>query len=417
MNKQTDNINPHNLEAEQQILGAILIENNLIRKIDIGIEDFYAQKHKQIFQAMIQLDMDGLPIDMISLKEKGIDDLSFLSSLAMNIVTTANIDYHSKIVKEDANKRKLRTVCLKALSDIPEQTIDTVLGEMRGGISSLVKGRGSNIISCREIALELNEFIERRAKNQHSLSGVPSGFSDLDELTDGFQGGEQIIIAARPGVGKSSLAMACAENAGVPVGVISIEMGGHQLGIRTLSSLSQVELWRLRKGILSDLNWAQVRSGLVSLSELPIYFSFSSKTTIEIERTITQMLEAFDCRMIIVDYLQLTKGSEPKKREQEVAEVSRTLKLEAVANNIPIISLSQLNRQVEQRENKRPILSDLRESGAIEQDADVVIFLYREKPDSPVMEVNIAKGRNCGLGSLKLYFNADTMTFRPYQDI
>jgi replicative DNA helicase len=412
-----DNINPYNLEAEQQILGAILIENNLIRKTNISIEDFYAQKHKQIYEAMIKLDIDGLPIDIISLKEKGIEDISYISSLASNMATTANISYHADLVKEDSKRRKLRTICLKTLNDINEESIDTLLSNLRNGVSALVKGRGSKIVSSREIALELSEFIERRARNKNILSGISSGFKDLDDLTDGFQNGEQIIIAARPGVGKSAIALACAENAGIPVGVISIEMGGHQLGIRTLATLSGIELWRLRKGILSDMHWSQITDGLVRLSELPIYFSFSSKTTIEIERTITQMIESYTCKMIIVDYLQLTKGAESKKREQEIAEVSRTLKLAAVANNIPIIALSQLNREVEKRENKRPMLSDLRESGAIEQDADVVIFLYREKQDSTVIELNIAKGRNCGLGTLKLYFNSDTMTFRSYQDV
>lgn len=408
-----DNVNPHNLEAEEQILGAILLENNLIRKIPVTIEDFYAQKHKDIFKAMLKLDTEGLPIDVISLQKEGQEDIGYISQLTANTPTTANINYHADIIREDSNKRKLRQICLQTLQNINDESVDSILANIRYGVKSLAKRRSSRVTSAFDIAKDLNDFIERRTKNKHDLSGIPSGFINLDNLTDGFQPGELTILAARPGQGKSALAMSFAENAGVPVGIISIEMGSHQLGIRTLSKLSGIELWKLRKGIFQDIQWPNVRDALSQMSQLPLYFAFSSKTTQEIERTITQMIEAYDCKMVIIDYLQLTKSTESKKREQEVAEVSRLLKILAVQYNIPIIALSQLNRQVESRENKRPILSDLRESGAIEQDADVVIFLFRDRSDTDGMvELSIAKGRNCGLGKVKLYFSGDTMTFR-----
>lgn len=407
-----NNVNPHNLEAEEQILGAILLENIFIRKIPITIEDFYAQKHKDIFKAMLQLDAEGLPLDIVSLQEAGQKDIGYLSRLAANTPTSANINYHSDLVREAANKRKLRQICFQTLQRINEESVDSILANIRNGITDLIKRRGSKVTSAFEIAKDLDEFIERRTKNKHDLSGVPSGFTELDNLTDGFQPGELTILAARPGQGKSALAMSFAENAGVPVGIISLEMGAHQLGIRTLSKLSGVELWRLRKGILSDIHWPSVRDALSQMSQLPLYFAFSSKNTQEIERTITHMVEVCDCKLIIVDYLQLTKSTESKKREQEVAEVSRLLKILASQYSIPVIALSQLNREVEKRENKRPILSDLRESGAIEQDADVVMFLYREKADTDgLIELSIGKGRNCGLGKVKLYFSGDTMTF------
>ena len=421
----TDNINPHNLEAEKQVLGSIILDNKAIKRLDITTDDFYAQKHKDIYKAMLALDADGLPIEMISLKEKGIEDIGYIYQIANEIVTTANIYYHADLIRESSIKRKIRLMCLKALSSLNTESVDDILSQLRANSMQLVKGRGPKIVSTRDIAVELNKFIERRSQNRNELSGITSGFLELDKLTDGFQPGEQIVIAARPGMGKSALAMAIAENCKVPVGFISIEMGPHQLGIRSLSTLSGVELWRLRKGILADFHWPYITEGLSELSQLPIYFSFSSRTTTEIERTITQMIESFDCRMIVVDYLQLTKGTDSKKRELEIAEVSRTLKLAAMSNNIPVIALSQLNREVEKRENKKPMLSDLRESGAIEQDADLVIFLSRVKDDefkldeesnAYVLELDIAKGRNCGLGSLKLKFNGDVMKFEPYKE-
>ncbi len=409
-------INPHNPDAEQQILGAILCDNIVIRKVNLTPEDFYSQKHRSIFKSMLELDADGMPIEFVSLQKKG-QDIGYISQLMSNTVTTANINYHADIVKEDSNKRKVRAVCLQALNDLNDESVDTVLANMRNELSGLVKGRACKLISAADIAKELDNFVDRRSKNRNELSGIPSGFRDLDNLTDGFQGGDLIIIAARPGQGKSALAIALAENASVPVGIISIEMGAHQLGIRTLAQLSGVELWRLRKGILGNDHWPSLTKALSRFAQLPLYFSFSSKNTIEIERTITAMVEAYDSKMIILDYLQLTKSNESKKREQEVAEVSRLLKIMAQSYNIPIIAVSQLNREVEKRENKRPILSDLRESGAIEQDADIVIFLYRERQDADgTVELNIAKGRNIGCGTVKLHFYGDTMSFVSHSD-
>jgi replicative DNA helicase len=406
-----DNLNPHNLDAEEQILGAIMIDNSLIRKVNVTISDFYAERYRKLYRSMLELSADGLPIDFVSLKEKG-HDPSLINRSLDTVVTTANIHYHADIVRECSNRRKLRAACLSALNEINEESIDTIVSNLRNRMSGIVKGRGCKLVSAHEIAKEINEFLERRAENKNELSGIPSGFSELDKLTDGWQGGVLIILAARPGQGKSAFAMTLAQNADVPVGIISIEMGKHQLGIRTLATLSGIELWKLRKGLLNNGDWPHLTEAFQRFAQLPLYFSFSSKNTIEIERTITEMIEVNACEMIILDYLQLTKSNESKKREQEVAEISRLLKTTAQTHNIPIIALSQLNREVEKRENKRPMLSDLRESGAIEQDADVVIFLYREKMDADgIVELIIGKGRNIGGGTIKLNFHGDTMTF------
>lgn len=413
----SENINLGNIAAEREVIGTVVLENNLLRKLNLSTGDFYSRKHRDIYKAMLDLDTDGRPIDLVTLSEKLIpDNISYLSQVTSGMITTANLLYHADIIKECANKRSFKDILQNLLNNLDEP-LDDLLIDLRNNITELIKGRGGELISMSSITKELELFLERRSKNQDLLSGIRSGFRDLDILTDGFQRGDLAIIAGRPGSGKSALAMAVAQNAGVPVGVISIEMGAHQIGIRTLASFSGIELWRLRKGILSYEHWGDLNSSLSKMAALPIYFSFSSKNTTEIQRTITGMVESYKCELIIIDYLQLTKGTDFKSREREVAEISRLLKVEAQSNNIPIIAVSQLNREVERRENKRPILSDLRESGAIEQDADIVIFLYREKMHSDeIVEVIIAKGRNIGLGTVKLHFSGDTMTFRDLKE-
>lgn len=406
-----EKIAPHSLEAEEQILGSLILDANLIHSIALNEDDFYSLKHRTLFKSIVQLIADRVPVEFISLRERG-QDPRFISTLVNSVVSTANVQYHTDLVKEYANRRKIRVACMQALQDIQAESVDMVMAGLRNSLSNIARDRGKTIVTSRELAVEVGQFLDRRAENRDALSGVPSGFNMLDRLTDGWQGGDLIIVAARPGQGKSALAMIFSENALVPVGIISIEMGAHQLGIRTLATLSQVDLWRLRKGVLDKNNWADVGRGLSKFAELPLYFSFLAKNSTEIERTITQMVQAYECKMIVVDYLQLTKGTHGKKREEEVAEISRLLKIMAQTHNIPIIAISQLNREVEKRENRRPILSDLRESGAIEQDADIVIFLYKEgKEGEDVLNVDIAKGRNIGLGRIRLHFNGDTMTF------
>jgi replicative DNA helicase len=410
-----ENAPPHNQEAEQQILGAVIIDNSVVRRLNITPEDFYAQKHADIYRAMLKLDSDGMPIDVVTLKDQG-QDAFYLGNIAMSLPTAANALFHADIVREDSNKRRLLRLCHETIVGMGEP-IDVLVSNIRAILPNIVRGRGGSVVTAAQMAKNLSDFLERRSRDRSTLSGVGSGFAEVDSLTDGWQGGDLIILAARPGMGKSALAMVCAENAKVPVGVISIEMGEHQIGIRTVSKLSNVELWKLRKGLFLDENWHSINAALAKIAMLPIYFSFTSKNVVEIERMITQMVETYSCKMVIIDYLQLTRGSDHRKREQEVAEVSRLLKCLAQSFNIPIMAVSQLNREVEKRENKRPMLSDLRESGAIEQDADVVMFLYRDtaKTAGPV-EIIFAKGRNIGLGTVKLWFDGDKMTFRDYRE-
>jgi len=412
------NINPHNIEAEQEVLGSIILENNLIRKINLSLNDFYSAKHREIFEAMTKLDIEGTPIDISTLKSRGINDVNYLSTMAFIVVSPVNAVYNADIVREDANKRKIGIICRNAMENLQTDSVDDTLSKIRGALTLIAKTRGGSIVNTTEIAKEMAEFVDRRINNKDTLSGIPTGFMDLDELTDGFQGGDLILMAARPASGKSALAMEFAENAGVPVGVISIEMGQHQIGIRHISKLSGVTLFNIRKGYLHhEGRIDKVLNACARLAELPIYYSFSSRKIIEMERAITQMIEVYGCKEIIVDYLQLAKGNEAKKREQEVSEISKFLKSMAMIHNVPVIAISALNREVEKREGKRPLLADLRESGALEYDADVVIFLHKASQENNcVVEAIVAKGRNIALGTVKLWFNGDTMTFRNFSE-
>ncbi len=409
------------LDAEIWVLGSIFTDNGVINDINLLPEDFYKPVHQEIFKAMRELSGEGKPIDIVSLddrlKQKHTEEIS---SIASAVFTAANVNYHARIVKEAALLRTVQKTCLQTLRAIQEgeiETSDMAVSAIHEVTGKVVNGQGGVITSMSQVAKETLDYVERRYENQNSISGIPSGFKDLDKITDGFQGADLITLAARPGMGKSAFAMAIAQNAssqGFPIGVVSIEMNKHQIGIRTMASLSQVEMWRLRKGILDKEGFNSVINAVSLMANLPIYFSFSSWSIEDMRKVITQMVRLQGVKMVIVDYLQLIRNPERKNREREIGEISTTLKCLAKTFNIPIIALAQLNRQVEQRENKRPKLSDLRDSGQIEQDSDAVIFLYRENVSEHkgVVEVIFEKGRNIGLGKVMLNFNGDLMTFR-----
>lgn len=409
-----------NLEAERWVLGAIIVDNEAIGRIDLTPEDFYKPVHQEIFKAMGELSGEDKPIDIVSLddrlKRKYAEEIT---SIASEVFMAANIKYHVQIVREASLLRTVQKTCLQTLQAIQEgeiETADMAVTAIQEVIGKVIKGQGGIITSMSQVAKETLAYIERRFEDRESISGVPSGFKDVDMITDGFQQGDLIILAARPSMGKTALAMAIAQNAatdGYPIGVISLEMGKHQIGIRAMASLSQVEMYKLRKGILDREGFNSVMNAASKLSGLPIYFSFSSWEIGDIRKVVTQMVQLKDIKMVIVDYLQLARNPEQKKREREIGEISTTLKYLAKTFNIPVMALAQLNRQVEQREDKRPKLSDLRDSGQIEQDADVVMFLYRENVSSHkgVVEVSFAKGRNIGLGKIELDFNGDFMIF------
>ena len=423
VNREDMFIPPQNIEAEQSVIGAILVDGDSFKKAHwhVKVEDFYKDAHRKIFSAIETVVKNNDPIDLISvseiLKQKGETDSiggdRYLSGLASQIPTAANIEFHAKIVAEKSSLRKLAKICREIVADVNNLELDELLARLKNGTVEIAKGRGGAIVEMKTITKEIFEFLERRVDNRHSISGISTGSAELDELTDGLQNGDVIIIAGRPGSGKSARAMQILQgNAlkNIPGGFISLEMGKHQLGIRTISAISEVELRKLRKGFISNDAWHSLTSAAAKMVEMPLYFSFDARKTEDIEKVATQMIETKGVKIIAVDYLQLISSVEHKKREQEVAEISRLMKTIAQRHNIPVIAIAQLNRAVE-HENRRPRLSDLRESGAIEQDADVIIFLHRDSKNKNIIEVIIGKGRNIDTGFCRQHFDGDRMTF------
>jgi replicative DNA helicase len=414
-------IPPQNLDMEQAILGAILMDGKALKRVkDLLPADFYRSAHGAIFAAMLQVDRRGEPVDLLSvnaeLRKQGeldaVGGSQFLTALVSQTFTAANIEFHARAVKETSLKRALVTACQEIQRDINDQSLDESLSTLRQKTQGLTVGRGGKIVSYRELAKMTYEFIEHRFENQDTLSGIPSGFTGIDDLTDGWQNSDLIILGARPGQGKSAISQAFCENAGVPAGIIQIEMGEIQTGIRAVSRESAVELWKLRKGLLNKSEWNRLTEAAARLVEKAVYLDFSTRKLSDIERTFTAMVENHGVHFIVVDYLQLVDADQKdRSREQEVAATSKLLKHLAKQYKIPVMALAQLNREIEKRTNKKPTLSDLKESGQIEQDADMVIFLYQDDKRPNVAVLDFAKGRNIGLGAVHLYFDKDHMTF------
>ena len=407
---------PHNLKAEEAMLGAILLDNTVLRKCGLCVDDFHSPLHQMFYATFLNLQEDLRPIDPVVLSECfSPEDSNRLLTFMSDAITAANFTYYEELIKELSVKRKLQRMAIDLAKMAHENSVDEIVSWVRSTMGNLVATRGTDLVHVADIAKELVEYVKRRRSSRGTLSGVPSGFRDIDGLTDGFQPGDLIIIAGRPGSGKSALAFSIAQEAAKkknPVGIISLEMGRHAIGIRSLASMSQVSMWSIRKGIVSDSLLADIYSGAKDLSQLPIWFSFSALDGRAIEKTITSMVEEKGCKLIVVDYLQLVKNRSSHSREREVAEVSNALKRMTGLCNTPIILLSQLNRNPE-KEKRKPILADLRESGAIEQDADVIIFLHPGEVEG-TLECIFAKGRNIGIGNATLNWNKDTMTFSDY---
>lgn len=401
------------LEAEMALLGAIIMDESIIRHVELTPEDFYRSAHGNIYRAMLVLQVDGIPVDFASVASKlPTDEKSILLSAANETVTTANFRSHAEIIRESALKRRIRQVCQSVINGVNEASIDESLTKLQLLSGIVTKNRGGAVVTMQEIVKDLVEFVDRRYKHRHEMSGIASGLKDLDALTDGFQNGDMILLAGRPGQGKSCLMMSIAQNAsqqGYPVGIISLEMGPHQLGIRTMASMSGIELWKIRKGILKREEFDNLTASAGPMSELPIYFSFLARTSLDIEKVSTQMIDR-GCKMIMLDYIQLAKGADHRSREREVAEVSICLKTIAQRHNIPVLAIAQLNREVEKREQKKPLLADLRDSGALEQDADVIMFLYPSQQEGNV-SLSVSKGRNIGTGEIELLWQKDIMKF------
>jgi len=425
-----DRIPPQNLEAEQAVLGAILLDGEaIITAMErLRSEDFYRAAHQQIYAGMVELAEASEPVDLVTLTaklqdKKQLDDVgsvSYLAELANAVPTAANIDYYATIVEEKSMLRRLIRAANQIVSDgyANADDVTDMLSDAEMRIMEISQRRsGSGFVSIREVLMEVFERIEFLSEHKGGPTGVSSGFPGLDKMTSGFQKSDLIIVAARPSVGKTAFALNIAQNAAVrgkaTVAIFSLEMGAVQLVQRMICAEANVDANRLRTGDLKPDDWQKLTMAIGSLSEANIYIDDSASLNVaEIRAKSRRLKREKGLDMVIVDYLQLIhgRGKAGDNRQQEVSEISRMLKQIARELEIPVISLSQLSRGVEQRQDKRPMLSDLRESGSIEQDADIVAFLYRddyynkESEKEGVIEVIIAKQRNGPVGTVELAF-------------
>lgn len=426
-------IPPQNLDAERSVLGAILHENLSLGAVLEIIEagDFYSDAHRKIFAAILELSERNEPADLITLKnalqDKGslekIGGTAYLSGLVDDVGSSANVAYYAKIIKEKAVKRSLIGTASKLLDAAysPEKSTEEAINETQQVILSLSMTRGKRRIqTAREIAKQTFATIEARSKSGDALTGLSTGLRKLDELTLGLQTGELFIIAARPGMGKTALAIGIARHVageGTPVFFYSAEMPAETLMIRMLSGATGLDSHQLRRGSIFGSSWASLAKATEAIASIPLFIDDGADVTpAELRATARRVEAEHGIGLLIVDYMQLMKANgRYETREREVAEISRTLKGIARELNIPVIGLSQLNRKVEDRLNRTPQLSDLRESGAIEQDADVIAFIYRDE-EQGTAEIKIAKHRNGPTGTVRLLFDATTQTFRDFND-
>ena len=435
---------PQNLEAEQSVLGAILLSNDAIDRIVdiITSADFYRVAHGQIFSAMIELRDRAEPVDAITLTEalvrsgklESVGGPAYIAELAAVVPTASNIEHYARIVREKALLRSLASATTEIASgsyDAPAN-VEEYLDQAEHRIFQIVDQRiRQSFHTVHDAMIKSIDQVERLFHTRELITGVPSGFLDLDRLTAGLQPSELIVIAARPGVGKTALALNIAANAALepdrPVGVafFSLEMSKEQLALRLLCSQARIDSSRTRTGVISQEELQRLISAADPLSQTKIFIDDSSDTSVLTLKAKCRRLardKDVNLGLIIVDYLQLMKPVKANdRRDVEIAEMSRSLKALAKELKVPVIALSQLNRQVESRTDRRPMLADLRESGAIEQDADVIMFIYRdevykgkESKEAGIAEIIVAKQRNGPTDTVKLTYIGSYTRFENY---
>lgn len=436
---------PQAIEAEQSILGSMMLDNRVIDEVSTELEtrDFYRSDHQLIYEQIIRLDSKGEAADVVTVSEsltnKGeldkVGGLAYLGALASNTPNAGNVKSYAKIVRERAILRRL----IDSANDIikaayqpegrePEEVLD--LAEQM--IFEIAKNNNQAKAGFRKIdnlLAEAVDKIEELFKTKQTVTGVPTGFVDLDKKTSGLQGGDLVIVAGRPSMGKTSFSMNLVEyaaiNQNLPVAVFSMEMPGAQLATRMLASLSRVNSTKLRTGQLDNDDWPKLTSAMGLLQDKSIYIDDTPALSPLEVRTRARRLAAeheHGLGLIMVDYLQLMRGSDSssENRTLEISNITRSLKGLAKELDCPIVVLSQLNRSLEQRPNKRPVMSDLRESGAIEQDADVIMFIYRHEVYEPetdqkgLAEIIIGKQRNGPIGTVRLAFLGEFTRFENY---
>jgi replicative DNA helicase len=420
---------PQNLEAEQSVLGAILLENSSMSKAMevLTEEDFYKTAHRKIYLGMLDLSEHGEVIDQITLTEhlkgkgmlESVGGAAYLAELVQAVPTAANIRYHCKIVRDKALLRGLIGTSTEVITRGYDGTgsVDDLLDYAERSVFSLAQGKlGRSFTELKHAIMESLEFVNTLFQRNEHITGVPTGFTKLDELTAGLQPSDLIVIAGRPSMGKTSLVLGMAQHAAVHhkkvVGIFSLEMSKAQLVLRMLSSEARVDSHLLRIGKLQKADWVQLSEAASRLEHAKIFIDDMGSLTVQQMRGKARRLKAeHGLDLLIVDYLQLVQGrSDAESRQQEISDISRSLKALAKELNVPVVALSQLSRAVESRNDKRPVLADLRESGAIEQDADVVMFIYRDEVYNPdtndkgIAEILVRKHRNGPTGDRELVF-------------
>jgi replicative DNA helicase len=438
-----DQLPPQNLDSEQAVLGSILIDRDAIIEVAdfLHPEDFYRQAHGRIYAAMLDLFEHREPIDVVTVAEAleraseldAVGGASYLSTLGNDTPTAVHVGQYGRIVERKALLRRLIQAAGKIAAigyeDGPDiqESIDRSEAEL---FAVSQRRSGDSFSALRTLLHDAYDRLDYLHAHRGEIVGIASGFTDLDLLTTGFQASDLIVLAARPSVGKTSLALNIAEHAAVregkTVGVFSLEMSKEQLVLRLLSSVASIDSQRLRSGFLEEMDFARIAPAMNALSEAPIYIDDTpSISTMELRTKARRLQAERGLDLLIVDYLQLmqaTTNSRDANRVQEVSEISRGLKSLARELKVPVLALSQLSRQPEMRESREPRLSDLRESGAIEQDADLVLFLWRErdKPgeevesDGEVVNLRLAKHRNGPTGEVKLWFKKSQTRFVSY---
>ena len=434
-------IMPNNLEAEESVLGACFLSKYALQKATESLlpESFYSEKNAKIFTAMMDLAEEKTPIDLTTitshLKKKNelneVGGVEYLTEILNFVPTASNVDYYIQNVEETAILRRL----IETANDIAtegyrtDETVNEILDSSEKKILSIVKNRkSSEFRSIKDVLLKTQSDLERLSENKSEITGLATGWYDLDKLTTGLHPNEFIIIAARPAMGKTAFALNLATHAAMTqdksVAVFNLEMSAEQLAMRILSSLGQLEGFKLRTGNLMNNDWKRINEAVSQLSNTNLVIDDTPGITIGEIRAKCRRLASSEkgLSLVIIDYLQLISGGKNygANRQQEVSDISRSLKTLAMELNVPIIALSQLSRSVEGREDKRPLMSDLRESGSIEQDADIVAFLYRDdyynkeartEDNTSISEFIIGKHRNGPTATIELLFKKNTSTF------
>ncbi|NLY85759.1 MAG: replicative DNA helicase [Tissierellia bacterium] len=429
-------IPPHSIEAEQSVLGAMILDKEAINMAVemIKPEDFYKEANKEIFEAIINLYNKNEPVDLITLAEElkrrgtleSVGGVTYLADLSSGVATTANTKYYCKIVEEKSILRRLIKSCneviLKSYEDSEE--VNAIIEKAEKSIFDITQGRHrEGFAPLNEVLLKSFSKIEERAANQDALTGITTGFIDLDYKLSGLQKSDLILVAARPSMGKTAFALNIATNAalkgGAKVAIFSLEMSKEQLVQRMISATAHVDLQKIISGRLSEDEWIQVINAMGPLSQAQIFIDDTAGISLmEMKAKCRRLKIEKGLDLILIDYLQLMQSeSRHENRQQEISAISRGLKALAKELECPVVALSQLSRAPELRSDHRPILSDLRESGAIEQDADVVMFLYRDEyynqdtEKKNIGEVIIAKHRNGPTGSIELVFKKEFTKF------